>query len=76
MAGLAFRAQVAQPKTGANGLVGEKGVVKQVIEPEGKVLVHGELWRARSNQPIQEGVKIRVVQVQGLTLEVTPDENK
>ena len=76
VAGLAFRAQVAQPKTGANGLIGEKGVVKQAIEPDGKVLVHGELWRARSSRPIREGVKIRVVKVQGLTLEVTPDENK
>jgi len=76
VAGLAFRAQVAQPQTGANGLVGKVGVVKQAIEPDGKVLVHGELWRARSSQPIREGATIRVVKVQGLTLEVTPDDNK
>ena len=40
---LAVRAQVARATTGSEGMVGLKGVV---IEP-GKVMVRGELWRAR-----------------------------
>ncbi len=76
VAALAFRAQVARPQTGASGLVGKVGVVKQAIAPEGKVLVHGELWKARSNRPIPQGSQIRVVKVQGLTLEVAPHENE
>lgn len=74
VAALAFRAQVARPQTGASGLVGEIGIVKRKIAPEGKVFVHGELWQARSSQPIQEGARVRVVKVQGLTLEVVPEK--
>jgi len=28
--------------------------------------VHGELWRAESAQPVQEGKTVRIVQVEGL----------
>jgi membrane-bound serine protease (ClpP class) len=76
VAGLAFRAQVAQPRTGADGLVGEIGVAKQEIAPEGKVFVHGELWKARATKPIPEGTHVRIVKVDGLTLEVLPAEKK
>ena len=50
VATLVVRAQVAQPRTGAAGLVGEVGVVKQALAPEGKVFVHGELWRGRERR--------------------------
>ena len=76
VAALAFRAQVSRPRTGASGLVGEIGVVKQDIAPEGKVFVHGELWTARSAQPINTGVKVRIIKIQGLTLEVIPEESQ
>ena len=42
---LAFRAYRAKPKSGMEGLVGEVGVVRDVIDPEGRVFVHGEYWR-------------------------------
>jgi membrane-bound serine protease (ClpP class) len=77
VAGLAFRAQVAQTRTGSQGLIGEIGTVKQTIDPEGKVLVHGELWRARSAATLEVGCKIRVVAVEGLTAiveAVTPED--
>jgi membrane-bound serine protease (ClpP class) len=77
VAGLAFRAQVAQTRTGSQGLIGEIGTVKQTIDPEGKVLVHGELWRARSAATLEVGCKIRVVAVEGLTATVeavTPED--
>ena len=76
VAALAFRAQVSQPRTGARGLVGEIGVVKQDLAPEGKVFVHGELWKAQSNQSIEEGAKVRITKVRGLILEVQPEENQ
>lgn len=72
VAGLAFRAQIGQPKTGAAGLVGETGVVRQALRPEGKVFVHGELWAARSKTPLAAGTRIRVRRVEGLMLEVEP----
>jgi membrane-bound serine protease (ClpP class) len=67
-----FRAQVSKPTTGSAGLVGETGVVKKSLEPEGKVFVHGELWNAVSRTPLKEGERVRVVRVAGLRLEVEP----
>ena len=51
-------------------MVGEIGIVKQALTPEGKVFVHGELWNARSDQAIDENEKVRVVNVVNLMLEV------
>ena len=60
--------------TGQDELIGQVGVVRQALDPEGLVFVHGELWRARTNNgPIPPG---RPVRVQGLddalTLTVAP----
>lgn len=69
---LVFRSQVSKPTTGSAGLVGEIGVVRQALTPEGKVFVHGELWNATASSPIEEGSRVRVVNVKGLMLEVEP----
>ena len=70
VASLVFRAQISKPATGAGGLVGEIGIVKKALRPEGKVFVHGELWHARAKEPLDEDAKVRVVKVVNLTLEV------
>jgi membrane-bound serine protease (ClpP class) len=70
VAGLVFRAQISKPRTGSKGLVGEIGIVKKALAPEGKVFVHGELWNARSEQAIDENEKVRIVNVENLILEV------
>ncbi len=70
VATLAFKAQVAKPRTGGSGMVGEIGKVKYRIDPDGKVLVHGELWYARAKEPIEAGAQVRVVAVDKLVLEV------
>lgn len=70
ISGLVFKSHMSKPKTGAGGLVGEIGVVKKALMPDGKVFVHGELWNAISEKPIQEGAKIRVLRVVNLVLEV------
>jgi membrane-bound serine protease (ClpP class) len=72
VAWVVFRAQFSKPKTGATGLVGEIGFVKQALNPQGKVFVHGELWNAVSRTPLTAGARVRVVKVTGLTLEVEP----
>ena len=56
------------------GLVGEIGIVKKALMPEGKVFVHGELWNARAEKTIDEDAKVRVVNVVDLMLEVEPLE--
>ncbi len=70
VAGLVFRSQISQPKTGDEGLIGEIGVARSRLEPEGKVFVHGELWNASALETIEEGSKVRVVTVDRLTLRV------
>jgi membrane-bound serine protease (ClpP class) len=72
VAGLVFRAQISKPTTGPAGLVGEVGIVKKALMPEGKVFVHGELWNARAKDPIDKDTKVRIVQVVNLILEVEP----
>jgi membrane-bound serine protease (ClpP class) len=72
VAGLVFRAHLAKPKTGSKGLVGEIGIVKKALTPEGKVFVHGELWNAKSDKTVEEDTKVRVVNVVNLMLEVEP----
>ena len=67
---LVFRSQVSKPVTGSAGLVGKTGVVKKQIAPEGKVFLHGELWNAVADTPIDEGAKVRIVRVNNLVLEV------
>ena len=70
VAGLVFRSQVSKPRTGDKGLVGEVGVAKSRLEPEGKVFVHGELWNAVAPGSIEPGAKVRVVGVDRLLLKV------
>jgi membrane-bound serine protease (ClpP class) len=74
VSGLVFKSHLSKPRTGAQGLVGEIGVVKEPLMPEGKVFVHGELWKATSKIPIQSGARVRVVNIVNLVLEVEPSE--
>ncbi len=64
--GLAIRAQKKKPTTGKEGLVGEKGIAQTDLEPEGQVLIHGELWKATSSEEVKKGDKIEVVTVNEL----------
>ena len=58
-----------KPATGAEGLIGSKGFVTQPIKGgRGTVMVHGELWQARSDEDIEKGEEIEVTGADGLTL--------
>lgn len=71
---LVFKSQISKSRSGSEGLIGETGIVKKDIMPEGKVFVHGELWNATSRNPLREGTKVKVVSVADLVLEVEPVE--
>ncbi|HEX2495608.1 MAG TPA: nodulation protein NfeD [Gaiellaceae bacterium] len=64
----------AEVTTGQEELIGQVGVVRQALDPEGLVFVHGELWRARTaGEPIQPGHEVRVQALDdALTLTVAP----
>jgi membrane-bound serine protease (ClpP class) len=70
MVRLALRARQTRVVTGLAGMIGLKGRAETAIEPEGRVFVRGELWRARSQTKIAAGENVRVLGVEGLTLEV------
>lgn len=59
-------------RTGMEALVGEVGVVRHPIAPGrvGTVFVHGELWRATSDEALATGVAAIVVSVHGLEVRV------
>ena len=70
------RARFGTPTIGRESMVGELGEASSAIDPEGLVVVRGASWRARTNRatPIAEGEPARVVAIDGLTLEVEPEE--
>jgi membrane-bound serine protease (ClpP class) len=70
LAWLVFRALRRRPATGSEGLIGEKGRVLSAICGNGEVFVHGEIWKAVSEEEIQEGDAIEVTEVEGLALRV------
>ncbi len=69
---IAWRARRNKIVTGSQGIVGELGVARTNLTPNGKVFVHGELWNAHSNWPLHSGAPIRVVAIDKLELEVEP----
>ena len=61
--------------TGSLGLVSEIGRATTALGPGdvGAVFVHGELWRARSEQPVERGQSVRILAVErGMRLLVRP----
>jgi membrane-bound serine protease (ClpP class) len=67
---LAYRAYRSRPRGGMDGLIGEVGLVKESIDPEGLIFVHGEYWRAKSGDTIEEGERVEVESADGLILRV------
>jgi len=69
---LVLRARKTPVTTGQEGMVGEIGVARTALEPEGKVFVHGELWNAVAKTTVMEGARVRVKSVDGLHVMVEP----
>lgn len=68
----AIRAQLSKVKTGSEGLIGETGIARSEFAPggKGKVVVHGEIWNAISQDELHEGDEIIVVGLDGLVAKV------
>jgi len=68
---LALRAQLRQVVTGIESLKGKKGLAKTALNPNGTVLVEGELWQAESvSGDIPDGAQIDVTAVEGFKVRV------
>ncbi|AEH24318.1 NfeD family protein [Pyrococcus yayanosii] len=70
-----IRAHRRKAKTGKEEMTGLTGIVIEPLNPEGMVKVRGELWRARSRdgKKIDVGEKVKVVDMEGLTLIVVKE---
>jgi membrane-bound serine protease (ClpP class) len=74
--GMALKAQRRKPTTGKEALVGERGIALTKFKPAsngwatGQVRVHGEIWKAISQDAINPNEEIVVRGVEGLTLKV------
>ncbi len=71
---LVLRSRSWKNQTGREEMIGAQGTVVTPLPggAEGMIRVHGELWRAISNQPVPEGKPVRVVKMDGLKLYVEP----
>lgn len=58
--------------TGAEAMVGARGVALTECDPEGQVKVKGQIWRAHSSPSAKPNDPIEVVAVDGISLRITP----
>ncbi len=65
---LGLRARSALPRTGREVLIGETGISRTEIQPQGTVFVRGEYWQARSSAAVPAGARVVIEGVQGLLL--------
>ncbi len=68
------RTRFATPTIGREWMIGAEGVAVDAVDPDGTVTVGTAEWRARTNRatPIAAGEALRVVAIDGVTLEVEP----
>ncbi len=64
----ALVAQRRKAVTGEAGMIDALGVARTDLDPEGKVMVRGEIWDARAQGKILKGTRVRVRGFDGLTL--------
>jgi membrane-bound serine protease (ClpP class) len=65
----------SRPSHDLEALIGQAGEAKTGIHETGSVQVAGELWTARSREPIPAGKAVRVVGREGFVLDVEPGED-
>ncbi|MDE3200207.1 MAG: nodulation protein NfeD [Acidobacteriota bacterium] len=70
---LAVRARRLKAKSGPEALVGHMASAMEPLDPEGHVLVEGEIWLAVAAEPIAAGAKLRVIGHDDMLLRVEVD---
>jgi len=69
---LLVKAQRRVVVTGPEEMIGSEGQVIDWSGDSGRIHVHGEDWRARATKPLEPGQRVRVADIDGLTLVVKP----
>ena len=71
--GAGIKAQKARPVTGLEGFIGETGTTLEVLDPQGSVQVHGEIWQAESlGGRIEAGEKVSIKSMKNFKVYVEP----
>jgi membrane-bound serine protease (ClpP class) len=73
---LVIRTHRTSSETNTSRMIGLKGKAVTEVAPEGRVSVQGEYWWAYSRAKIAEGEAVRVIGIDGLTLEIEPCPDK
>lgn len=74
-----FQSMRTKAKTGLEGMIGEEAIVIKLIDSEGKIRFHDEIWTATTRGgKIAEGRRVRIVGAKGLVLmvECLPEDEK
>ena len=69
---LVIRARRSKSRLGVDAMVGSTAQAMEPLEPEGHVLVEGEIWRAVATEPVAKGAALRVVGHEQYLLRVVP----
>ena len=69
---LAVRARQRKARIGADAMVGSAASAMEALNPEGHVLVEGEIWRALASEPVAAGARLKVVGHEQYLLLVSP----
>jgi membrane-bound serine protease (ClpP class) len=70
----AMLAAQAPPLHDMDRLIGQVGEARTRVHEDGSVQVAGELWSARSEEPIPAGAQVRVLRREGFVLVVEKDK--
>ena len=67
-----------QPEVGREALIGRTGIAYTDIDLYGLIRIDNELWKAETSIPVKKGEKVRITDMNGLSLlveSVTTDED-
>jgi membrane-bound serine protease (ClpP class) len=72
--GMALQARHRPVVTGSEELIGSQGEIIEHADGQWWARVHGEMWKVRSQAHLHRGQRVRVKRIDGLVLEVGPDD--
>ena len=73
LVGMAIRGRRRPVVSGREEMLGSCGEALDDFTAEGWMRIHGETWRVRSRRPVRRGQRLRVREIDGLTLIAEPE---
>jgi membrane protein implicated in regulation of membrane protease activity len=67
---LYFRWRKVSAISGSETMIGARGKTVGACDPKGQASIRGQLWTVECDEPLERGVEVEVVALEGLTLKV------